>query len=142
MDPLANLREQRELAQGILADYSGQGRAVRLAELAIALDEWQAKGGYSPYSTGLDGADPACRDPLCSYRAELAARTVSYESLIRGIVAAALHSDTLALFLEPAPDGGLDMMVNQIVDELIGSGQCVHGELEPSVCSVCSTLTA
>lgn len=59
MDPIANLRDQRELARSIqhLADRRSAPRgvdwendAVRLAELVLALDEWRMKGGFDPYS--------------------------------------------------------------------------------------------
>ena len=53
MDPEANLKEQLELAKEIIAvDDSGDDpedayqSAVRLAELVIALAEWNAKGGH------------------------------------------------------------------------------------------------
>lgn len=52
MDPDANLKEQRLLAQTILhgddADSIDTGDAVRLAELVQALDEWLVKGGFLP----------------------------------------------------------------------------------------------
>jgi hypothetical protein len=53
MDPEANLKEQRELAQA-LVDTAEDGMqdhghsAVRLAELVLALDEWIKKGGFLP----------------------------------------------------------------------------------------------
>jgi len=67
MDPKANLLEQRKIATGILAlvdtaedDMSNGDRdtmnatiaesAYRLSELVLALDEWQRKGGFSPYA--------------------------------------------------------------------------------------------
>jgi hypothetical protein len=65
MDPQANIREQRELAQQIIdrtdaADkddrpFTGKEQtahmedADRLAELVLALDEWRRRGGYDPY---------------------------------------------------------------------------------------------
>lgn len=64
MDPKANLKEQIALAKElneIWDDCNGDGtlsnaraqyaaqQAGRLAELVIALDEWQRKGGFSPY---------------------------------------------------------------------------------------------
>ena len=69
MDPLANLREQRELAAGVLssiraideqgADFDERDslaeRAERLAELVQALDEWRLRGGFDPYSGEPDG---------------------------------------------------------------------------------------
>ena len=53
MDPNANLQEQRRLAMGII-ERSDKGLpaieiyAVRLAELALAMDEWLANGGFLP----------------------------------------------------------------------------------------------
>lgn len=54
MDPIANITEQRKLASKILALYDAdepidEDDTARLAELVIALDEWQAGGGFSPY---------------------------------------------------------------------------------------------
>jgi hypothetical protein len=65
MDPVKNLEEQRELADRILnPDDHGDGdleigdlaeswkqRAVELAELVQALDEWRKNGGYDPYKS-------------------------------------------------------------------------------------------
>ena len=51
MDPNANLKEQREIIAAMLAEDSEEidtGDAVRLAELAQALDEWISKGGFLP----------------------------------------------------------------------------------------------
>lgn len=53
MDPDANLREQRVLAQRIGdAEARGvpapSGYAERLAELALALDDWMKHGGFPP----------------------------------------------------------------------------------------------
>lgn len=63
MDPIANIREQREIAQRIIArpqtiathsdgekPYSVVGSAARLAELVLALDEWRRSGGFDPYA--------------------------------------------------------------------------------------------
>lgn len=65
MDPIANLKEQRELAADILViqdncsddgDFDEQQTidlieaAQRLAELVQALDQWQLGGGWSPYT--------------------------------------------------------------------------------------------
>lgn len=71
MDPVANLKEQRELASQIIAEtdrlnddggnipqeFYDDGSvdamlddAERLAELVVALDEWRRKGGFDPYS--------------------------------------------------------------------------------------------
>jgi hypothetical protein len=55
MDPHANLREQRELAERLgpdaepmhLIDY--QRETERLCELVMALDEWRQRGGFDPY---------------------------------------------------------------------------------------------
>lgn len=64
MDPIANLKEQLELAREIRAiwdDCNGDGtltrqqqdaaseKAERLSELVLALDEWMSKGGFSPW---------------------------------------------------------------------------------------------
>lgn len=64
MDPIANLNEQRRIAREILKIWDGADEhgclesekeeqaaelAQRLAELVLALDEWQLKGGFSPY---------------------------------------------------------------------------------------------
>jgi hypothetical protein len=65
MDPIANLREQRELVAQIIALIDENTRddgtlvddaieeiaeaANRLAELVRALDEWRQKGGFDPY---------------------------------------------------------------------------------------------
>ena len=49
MDPDANLRELRELASVIVnEDEVTSINATRLAELAIALDEWITAGGFLP----------------------------------------------------------------------------------------------
>ncbi len=51
MDPNANLQEQREIVQRILAEDSRDvdtGDAVRLAELVRELDAWLTKGGFLP----------------------------------------------------------------------------------------------
>lgn len=65
MDPVANIKEQREIAKQILKiwdDCNGDGtltteqleavadHANRLAELVEALDEWRTKGGFDPYA--------------------------------------------------------------------------------------------
>lgn len=51
MDPIANIQEQRELANMLLSGEAHDfvDTAVRLAELVLALDEWRRKGGYDPY---------------------------------------------------------------------------------------------
>lgn len=63
MDPVANLNEQRQLSQEILAmmeeaeqcgfspsDYQKlEGASARLAELVLALDQWMIRGGFSPW---------------------------------------------------------------------------------------------
>ncbi len=66
MDPKANLLEQVAIALDIERswDHCNEDgtldpqecayvaeRAGRLSELVLALDEWQRKGGFSPYST-------------------------------------------------------------------------------------------
>lgn len=51
MDPNANLREQRELAQQILRQTNCadiQRQAARLAELVEALDGWIKNGNFLP----------------------------------------------------------------------------------------------
>ena len=56
MDPDANLREQRELAQNIQTAWDRDDEppefdptdVARLAELVIALDGWICKGGFLP----------------------------------------------------------------------------------------------
>ncbi len=54
MDPDANLKRQRELAQAIIvADEKGRASevedmAVELAELVQALDGWLTGGGFVP----------------------------------------------------------------------------------------------
>jgi ABC-type hemin transport system substrate-binding protein len=60
MDPVANLKEQRELARelqiataGISVGESAEhivDATARLAELVLALDEWRQRGGYDPYT--------------------------------------------------------------------------------------------
>ena len=54
MDPFANIEEQREIATALLKKGNfetagGLDAAIRLAELRVALDEWQQKGGFIPY---------------------------------------------------------------------------------------------
>lgn len=58
MDPIANVKEQRELAASILDESNpiyDPGKTIedayRLAELVQALDAWQTAGGFSPYTT-------------------------------------------------------------------------------------------
>jgi hypothetical protein len=52
MDPNENLKEQVEIAKDILlpdaSDMELEEKAVRLAELVVALDEWIQKGGFLP----------------------------------------------------------------------------------------------
>jgi hypothetical protein len=58
MDPKVNLKEQIELAKQIIEieDHNDDDTCVvadlglRLAELVLALHEWQRKGGFSPYA--------------------------------------------------------------------------------------------
>ncbi len=67
MDSVANLKEQLEIAREIehtwnLGNDDGTlgadqmervaALADRLSELVLALDEWQRKGGFSPYEKG------------------------------------------------------------------------------------------
>ncbi len=57
MDPKANLQEQLDIAKRLVAvadkaEYEpvyDLDDVARLAELVLALDEWQRKGGFSPY---------------------------------------------------------------------------------------------
>ncbi len=61
MDPKANLKEQLALAKRLIAMseegsdevFFAESDVVRLSELVIALDEWQSKGGLSPYSNAV-----------------------------------------------------------------------------------------
>lgn len=51
MDPNANLKEQRRIIARFFeegSEYIDTGDALRLAELAQALDEWISKGGFLP----------------------------------------------------------------------------------------------
>ena len=48
MDPNANLDEQRRIINRALASEIGDAEALRLAELARALDEWISSGGFLP----------------------------------------------------------------------------------------------
>lgn len=53
MDPNANLDEQLDIAHRIVeGEYANlrelEAQADRLAELALALDEWIRKGGFVP----------------------------------------------------------------------------------------------
>lgn len=52
MDPKANLREQLEIAKRLVIQYANHSDddIARLAELVLALDKWQRKGGFSPYA--------------------------------------------------------------------------------------------
>lgn len=59
MDPIANIAEQLELAQAIIAKFDAaedgllsetEYQAEELARLVLALDEWRKKGGFDPYS--------------------------------------------------------------------------------------------
>lgn len=66
MDPIANIKEQREIAAHMIARLdtaNREGRAFtsveqtyqlddgeRLAELVIALDEWRQNGGFDPWN--------------------------------------------------------------------------------------------
>ncbi len=55
MDPNANLREQLAIAKAILADPDLHSHAaVRLAELAEAMNEWIRRGGFVPAAWGAD----------------------------------------------------------------------------------------
>lgn len=73
MDPNANIAEQREIAQRIVARprtivthsddpaerYDVVRSATRLAELVLALDEWRRGGGFDPYTEPTPGDSPA-----------------------------------------------------------------------------------
>ncbi len=58
MDPSANLSEQIEIAEEVVAladlDETDTQRlmelAERLAELVLALDGWRRRGGFDPYA--------------------------------------------------------------------------------------------
>lgn len=56
MDPHANLKQQRELARGLIASYSRPPHevdgadAAELAEHVLALDDWRLSGGFDPYA--------------------------------------------------------------------------------------------
>lgn len=58
MDPIANLKEQLELAEYVLSkeciDVDDLLRidesAKELAELVQAMDEWRKNGGFDPYT--------------------------------------------------------------------------------------------
>lgn len=68
MDPMANIRRQRELGKRLTAlqdgasGYEGEiaALAYELAELVISLDEFRMKGGFDPYT----GATPDEDTPL------------------------------------------------------------------------------
>jgi len=54
MDPIANLKQQIELARKMRSDIEQNGYvdincAERLAELVLELDEWRTNGGFDPY---------------------------------------------------------------------------------------------
>lgn len=61
MDPIANMAEQVQLANDIIAppatDYGTdrdpdlEANAVRLAELVLAMDTWRRSGGFDPYAS-------------------------------------------------------------------------------------------
>lgn len=64
MDPVANMKEQLDLANAIMlfseADPMDENEqteyiewAGRLAELVIALDEWRRKGGWDIYTNTM-----------------------------------------------------------------------------------------
>jgi len=66
MDPNANLEEQRQIISEMLDEDSESidtGDAVRLAELAQALDEWIIGGGFLPkaWKGGRDGKEEGVR---------------------------------------------------------------------------------
>ena len=70
MDPHANLKRQRELAQAIIDTEDAAGafgmsdedrcanedRARELAELVLALDDWRRRGGFDPYAPAAGDA--------------------------------------------------------------------------------------
>lgn len=51
MDPVANMLEQKALAEKILDDPQRLNIAdvLRLAELVEAQDQWRREGGFDPY---------------------------------------------------------------------------------------------
>ena len=50
MDPNANWKEAVRVANALLDEQTGtdDGRAERLAELVVALDQWVRSGGFVP----------------------------------------------------------------------------------------------
>lgn len=48
MDPNENLERQRRIVAGILSSVQADDRAVELAELVEALDQWITNGGFLP----------------------------------------------------------------------------------------------
>ncbi len=48
MDPNENLSEQRQIVDRMLNGNEQPEDGMRLAELASALDEWMASGGFLP----------------------------------------------------------------------------------------------
>lgn len=57
MDPVANMREQVELARDLMDGRAGEDGSVeqacnveRLAELVLALHDWRTRGGFDPYT--------------------------------------------------------------------------------------------
>lgn len=65
MDPIENLREQRELAASLKAREAAVedlecyvDDALRLADLVEALDQWRLSGGFDPYAKAERVAAP------------------------------------------------------------------------------------
>lgn len=52
MDPNANIAEQQQIAQAILAGTATKKDVDRLAELVVAVHEWRLNGGFDPYTNG------------------------------------------------------------------------------------------
>jgi hypothetical protein len=112
MDPTANLTEQRELADRLLAAAAGSENpretaiedSVRLAALVRALDEWRRSGGFDPYvgpienpdrlefGVCVDGAmpDPEAEhlhsDPLAAARQAMAIKSEYPDDLVTIVV--------------------------------------------------------
>jgi hypothetical protein len=60
MDPMENLREQREIAGRLISHRAPRPAyedVQRLAELALALDEWRLTGGFDPYLPPVEEDD-------------------------------------------------------------------------------------
>lgn len=58
-DPVANIREQADVARRILWNMAqnlppSRRDARKLAELVLGLDEWRKRGGHDPYTAAPD----------------------------------------------------------------------------------------